>query len=274
MQDLKSQISNFLLRIEYDGSAFCGWQSQRSEPTVQAALEEAILRATSERVRVHGAGRTDSGVHALGQAAHVKLRTALRPDQLLAALNSHLPPAVSVWSVRAVPPDFDARRSARLRTYRYHLLFRRARASLQRGMWVHFPYRVNLDRLREAAARLSGEHDFSAFRSAACTARRTRLTLLPIGVCEAGERMMLDFSCRSFLHHMIRHMVGALLEVARGRFDLDELESLLRGAPRPATLPLSPAHGLVLMDVYYPPEAFEEEKPSATAQDEEDSDER
>ncbi|MFH0793831.1 MAG: tRNA pseudouridine(38-40) synthase TruA [bacterium] len=259
MQDLESQISNFLLRIEYDGAPFCGWQSQRSEPTVQAALEEAIFRVTSERVRVHGAGRTDSGVHALGQAAHVNLRTALRPDQLLAALNSHLPPPISVWDVRAVPLKFDARKSARLRTYRYHLLFRRARASLQRGMWVHFPYRVNLQRLRAGAAILSGEHDFSAFRSAACTARRTRLTLQPIEICEAGERVMLDFRCRSFLHHMIRLMVGALLEVARGRLDLDQLESLFKGAPRPASLPLAPAHGLVLMDVYYPPEAFDEE---------------
>ncbi|GAB4314698.1 MAG: tRNA pseudouridine(38-40) synthase TruA [Candidatus Sumerlaeia bacterium] len=241
------------LTLEYDGTNFAGWQRQPRKRTVQGVLEEALGRLCGHEVRTTGAGRTDAGVHAAGQVAHFDLNAPRSPRQIILGGNEHLPPDVAVVGAEPVPDDFDARRDAIARHYRYTLLARRARPAWMRTCVGHTHYDLDEVRVRRGLAVLQGRHDFRAFRSAECEAPRTDLELA-VTLTREGDLWVFDFHARSFLHHMIRLLIGALIELGRGRLEPARLRAMLDGGePRPDWIPNAPASGLCLMSVEYPP---------------------
>lgn len=247
-------MQRWRLLIEYDGAPFVGWQRQASGLAVQAVLEEAVARLTGEVATVVGGGRTDAGVHALGQVAHLDLAKPLVPERLVAGLNAHLRPhPVAVLEARAVPPSFHARFSAVRRTYLYRILDRRAPPALERGRVLHLPLRLDAERMHDAAQALVGRHDFTSFRASECQAASPLKTLDLVHVRRVGPTVEIRLSARSFLHHQVRTIVGTLLPVGLGRADLGHPARVLVARDRRAAGPTTPAHGLLLERIDYPP---------------------
>ncbi len=238
--------------IEYDGAPFSGWQWQDHVPSVQGALQAAIGAFAGERVAVHGAGRTDAGVHALGQAAHFDLARDYDPGTVRDAVNAHLRPnPVAILSAEIVPPEFDARRSAVRRHYLYRIVNRRPDLALERGRAWRFPRRLDVDAMHAAAQRLVGKHDFTTFRSTECQAKSPLKTLDRLDVSRAGEEVHVVAVARSFLHNQVRSMVGSLVPVGDGKRSADDLARALAARDRAACGPVAPAEGLYLVRVDY-----------------------
>jgi tRNA pseudouridine38-40 synthase len=247
-------MPRYRLTIEYDGTAFAGWQRQANGLSVQEALESAIAAFTGETVTVKGAGRTDSGVHARGQVAHVDLAAAWRTDTIRDATNAHLRPhAVAVLAAEAAAPDFDARFSAVRRAYQYRIVDRRAPLALEAMRAWHVPRPLDAEAMHDAARTLLGRHDFSTFRAAECQADSPMRTLDRLDVRRTGQDILVETEARSFLHRQVRSMVGSLKLVGEGRWSANDLRAALDAADRAACGPVAPAHGLYLMRVDYPP---------------------
>ncbi|MBV8651046.1 MAG: tRNA pseudouridine(38-40) synthase TruA, partial [Alphaproteobacteria bacterium] len=228
-------MPRYKLTLEYDGSGFIGWQMQPNGPSVQQVLEEAVERFCGERVRVNGAGRTDAGVHALGQTAHLDLVRAAPPDEIQGALNYHVRPApVSVLAVEAAADDFDARRSAKGRHYLYRIVNRRAPVVLERGRVWHVGPELDAAAMHEAAQRLLGRHDFTTFRDSLCQAKSPVKTLDRLDVARLGEEITITAAARSFLHHQVRNMVGTLKLVGAGKWSADDVSAALEARDRRA----------------------------------------
>ena len=245
-------MPRYRVLIEYDGGPFVGWQAQANGPSVQSALEEAVFRFCGERARVQGAGRTDAGVHAEGQVAHLDLDGARAPKVLRDAVNHHLGPLpVSVLEADEAKPDFHARFSATGRAYRYRILNRRAPPALDRGRVWHIGTPLDADAMGEAAGRLLGRHDFTSFRSSECQASSPVRTLDRLDVRREGEEIVLYAEARSFLHHQMRIIAGTLREVGVGKRTADGVSEALAAASRPAAGPTAPPHGLCLTRVRY-----------------------
>lgn len=244
---------NICLLLEYDGLPFHGWQVQPQRPTVQATLQEVISRITGERVTVKGSGRTDAGVHALGQVANFFTGSRLKAEEILRAVNSLSPPALSVLAAREVPAEFDAQYSALGKTYRYLLLLRPTRSPLDRDRSWHPPFHINLHRMRKAGRILLGKHDFSAFRSSGCAARDPVRTISRLAVRRQGSRAVIDVAADGFLRHMVRNIVGTLVDIGRGRIAPDSIPAILASADRSLAGAAAPPHGLYLLFVDYPP---------------------
>lgn len=241
------------LVIEYDGGPFVGWQRQASGLSVQALLEEAVARLTGESVTVVGGGRTDAGVHALGQVAHLDLAKDLPPERLAGGLNAHLRPhPVAVLEARAVDASFHARFSALRRRYLYRILDRRAPPTLERGRVWHLPRRLDAERMHEAAQALVGRHDFTSFRAGECQAKSAVKTLDLVHVRRVGAIVELRAVARSFLHHQVRNMVGTLVRVGLGEADLGWPARVLEARDRRVAGPTAPACGLFLERIDYP----------------------
>jgi tRNA pseudouridine38-40 synthase len=245
-------MPRFMLTIEYDGSAFAGWQLQAHEPTIQAALEQAVAIINSEPAVVHGAGRTDAGVHALGQVAHVDLVKAWDPFKLCNALNGNLRPhPISVTDVAKVSDDFHARFSATRRHYLYRILNRRSPPALDRGKVWWLPVDLDADAMHAAAQALLGKHDFTTFRSAQCQAKSPVKTLDRLDVARYGELIEIRCNARSFLHNQVRSMVGSLKLVGEGKWQTRDLKSALEAVDRSRCGPVAPPQGLYLLKVDY-----------------------
>ncbi|MEP9348953.1 tRNA pseudouridine(38-40) synthase TruA [Xanthobacter sp. KR7-225] len=245
-------MPRYKLTIEYDGTPFCGWQVQAGLPTVQGVLTEAFARFCGEEVTVAGAGRTDAGVHATGQVAHVDLAKAWRPDQVRDAMTAQLRPhPVAVLAAELVPEGFDARFSAVKRHYLYRLVNRRPDLALDRDRAWRVPKRLDAARMHAAAQRLLGRHDFSTFRAAECQAASPVKTLDQLDVTRQGDEIRIVTSARSFLHHQVRSMVGSLVRVGEGVWSPDDLEAALKAADRTRCGPMAPACGLYLVGVSY-----------------------
>ena len=241
------------LGVEYEGSGFCGWQSQAGGGAVQDALEAALSMVADAPTRVVCAGRTDAGVHAIGQVVHFDT-DAVRPDTAwVRGVNAHLPASVAVRWAKPVPDDFHARFSARGRRYRYLLLNRGERPGLmaKRVGWFHRP--LDADTMRAAAALLLGEHDFSGFRSVECQAKSPVKTLRRADVARHGDLLVFDFEASAFLHHMVRNIVGALVYVGKGAHPPEWLGELLAGRDRARAAPTFEACGLYFAGVDYDP---------------------
>ncbi len=237
------------LLLEYDGTAYRGSQYQENAPTIQASLEAAIRDLTHEDVRVAFAGRTDAGVHALGQVAAFNTHSALAAGELRSGLNHFLPADVSVLAAREAHARFDPRRDAVSRLYRYVIMNRRARPALERERAWHVPQRLDVDAMREAAALFEGRHDFAAFAGA--YDGDTVRTLRVCRVHARCDRVTLDFEAQAFLPHQVRRTVGPLVEVGLGRMRVDDVARLLDEA-RPSTAgPAAPPCGLYLVRVTY-----------------------
>lgn len=249
-------MPRYKLVVEYDGAPFCGWQRQAEDPTVQAALEEAVLRFSGERVRLTCAGRTDAGVHAIHQVAHLDLAKDWRTDTVRDALNAHLRPLpVAVLSAETVPESFDARHSAIRRHYRYRILNRRSPAALTRAHVWHVPWALDAELMHAAAQRLVGRHDFSAFRAAECQANSPVRTLEQLDVArqQVGlfEEIVVATAARSFLHHQVRAMVGTLMLAGCRRLGADDVAEILATQAKHRCGPLAPACGLTFTGVDY-----------------------
>ena len=245
-------MTRFRLLVEYDGRGFVGWQRQDNGPSIQAALEDAVHGFSGERVVVESAGRTDAGVHALGQVAHLDLARAIRPGKLRDALNAHLRPApVAVLAAAVVAPDFHARFSATRRSYLYRIVNRRAPLTLDRGRAWFVPVPLDAEAMHEAAQALVGDHDFSSFRAARCQANSPMRTLDRLTVARHGDEVRVEAGARSFLHHQVRNMVGSLRLAGEGKWDRAKLAWVLARRDRRAAGQRAPAEGLYLVEVGY-----------------------
>ncbi len=244
-------VLNFKLLIEYDGTAFHGWQLQRRERTVQADLEAALKQVTAQqKVTVIGAGRTDAGVHARGQVASVKLETTIPPERLRLAVNSQLAEDVHVKAVEAVTDDFHARKSAVRRRYSYAMTT--AQPVLGRQYVWSVRHSLNRDLLLQCAEQVIGEHDFSGFARANASVGSTNCRV-EVSRWELAESNMVYYIIADrFLHHMVRYLAGTMVEVARGRYTVDQFRSQLEDGPGCITVYRAPARGLVLEEVSYP----------------------
>jgi tRNA pseudouridine38-40 synthase len=245
-------MPRYKLTLEYDGTGLVGWQRQANGISVQQLLEEAVERFCGRHVTVHGAGRTDAGVHALGQAAHLDLPREASPEVIRNALNHHVKPAaIAVVAVERVAESFDARRSAKGRVYLYRILNRRAPPALERGRVWHVGPRLDAEAMQEAALALLGKHDFTSFRDSLCQARSPVKTLDALAVTRAGEEIRIEARARSFLHHQVRNMVGTLKLVGAGKWRVGDVERALAARDRRAAGPTAPAEGLYLVEVVY-----------------------
>lgn len=245
-------MTRFKLTLEYDGSGFVGWQRQDNGPSIQAALEAAVTGFCGEQVTLHGAGRTDAGVHALGQVAHLDIAKEVTADKLRDALNAHLRPApIAVLQAEAVDEEFHARFSATRRRYRYRIVNRRAPLALERGKAWFVPTSLDVAAMQEAAQELVGQHDFTSFRAAECQAKSPVKTLDRLAVAREGELITVEADARSFLHHQVRNMVGTLRPVGEGKWSAADVRAALDAKDRAAAGPTAPAEGLYLVGVDY-----------------------
>lgn len=254
-------MPNFRLVLEYDGAAFEGWQIQPGDArTVQGALQEAAQKlAVRGEAIVRGSGRTDSGVHAAGQVASLSLETELDADALQRALNGNLPRDAVVLEVEPCDEAFDPRRQAKRKTYLYAVWNGPLRSPLRAARYVHIPHALDLSAMRIAAKELAGEHDFASFQAAGSAVEHTVRTLHGITIAgEPGGELFFEFEGSGFLRHMVRNLVGTLLEVGQGRREARSMAALLEARDRGQAGPTAPAHGLTLAWVDYESEEGEE----------------
>jgi tRNA pseudouridine38-40 synthase len=245
-------MPRYKLTIEYDGAPFAGWQLQPDHPTVQGALEAAAQAIAGTDVRVHGAGRTDAGVHALGQVAHCDVAKNLSPGRFRDAMNAHLRPhPVAVLSAEIVPETFEARFSAVKRHYLYRIRNTRANLALDVGRVWRVPRRLDAEVMHRAAQCLIGKHDFTTFRDTECQAKSPEKTLDQLDVTRDGDAINIVTSARSFLHSQVRSMVGSLVWVGEGRWSADDLSAALAARDRAACGIVAPPQGLYLVRVDY-----------------------
>lgn len=242
----------FRLTLEYDGGPFVGWQRQDNGPSVQGALEDAIEQFSGARVTVTGAGRTDAGVHALGQVAHFDLGKEFAADKVRDALNHFLRPSpVVVLDSAIVVDDFHARFSATGRHYLFRILNRRAQPALEAGKVWHLTARLDADAMHAAAQALVGQHDFTTFRAAECQAQSPVKTLDRLDVSRRADEIHIEASARSFLHHQIRSFTGTLKLVGEGKWTVRDIADALAAKDRARCGPVSPPDGLYLVRVDY-----------------------
>lgn len=246
-------MTRFHLRVEYDGRPYMGWQRQPHGPSVQGAIEAALLAAFGETVTVHGAGRTDAGVHALAMSAHVDIARAIDVVKLAGALNAYLrPQPIAILDAAVVPSDWHARFSCTGRSYRYRIMNRRAPLALDIGRAWRVGPGLNAEAMHRAAQLLVGQHDFTTFRASHCQADSPVRTLERLHVARAGEDIVVEAAARSFLQHQVRSMVGCLMLVGRGRWSAGDLGDALLARDRTALGLNAPPDGLYFVEASYP----------------------
>lgn len=245
-------MPRYKLTIEYDGTPFSGWQIQRNGVSIQERLRQAILAFSGESFTPRGAGRTDAGVHALGQAAHIDLAKDWPAETVMKAVNFHLKPdPIAVLACETISGDFDARFSAKARHYLYRIVTRPAPAALERNRAWFIRHPLDYGAMQMAARHFIGRHDFTTFRAAGCQARSPVKTLDAFVVESQGETLSIHVSARSFLHHQVRSMVGSLKLVGEGKWTPSDLQGALEARDRTRCGPLAPACGLYLVRVDY-----------------------
>jgi len=245
-------MPRYKLIVEYNGRPFAGWQVQADQLTVQGVLTAAVEALSGEKTLVQGAGRTDAGVHAHGQVAHLDLAKAWNTDTVRDALNAHLRPhPIAILSAERVAADFSARTSAIKRRYLYRIINRRADLTLDAGRAWRVPRQLDTDAMHTAAQRLIGKHDFTTFRSTECQAKSPLKMLDVLAVERDGEEVKVAAIARSFLHNQVRSMVGSLVCVGEGKWSADDLRKALDARDRTACGPVAPPDGLYLMQVDY-----------------------
>ena len=245
-------MARIAVGIEYDGSAYAGWQAQARLPTIQHITERALSSVAAEPLTLVCAGRTDAGVHAHGQVAHFDTRATRSARGWVLGANNELPADVSVsWAAR-VPAHFHARYCAEARTYRYLILNRLARSALlaQRATWIHRP--LDHERMAQATLDLHGEHDFSAFRSSECQAKSPIRRMERLSVERRGDWVVIEATANAFLHHMMRNIAGLLIAIGKADAPPSWAREVLEGRDRTRNAATAPAGGLYLVSVRYP----------------------
>lgn len=245
-------MPRYKLIVEYDGTGFVGWQRQTNGRSVQEAIEQAVEGFSGEKTRLSGAGRTDAGVHALGQCAHLDLAQSFPPDTVRDALNAHLRgEPISILSAEQVGRDFDARTSAKTRVYLYRIVNRRGPLALERNKAWQVAQPLDADAMQEAAQALVGHHDFSTFRASGCQARSPVKTLEALEVARRGDEVRIIAKSRSFVQSQVRAMVGTLALVGEGKWSAEDVAEALKARERGRGGPTAPAQGLYLVEVIY-----------------------
>jgi len=245
-------MTRFKLLLEYDGGPYVGWQRQKNGHSVQAALETAARAFCGKDIAVHGAGRTDAGVHALGQVAHIDIAQDRDSETVLDALNHFLiDEPIVVLAAEAVNGEFHARFSATGRHYRYRILNRRPRPAVNRGQVWWVPTVLDVEAMNDAAQELIGEHDFTSFRATLCQAKSPVKSIEKLTVRRDGEEILIEVSARSFLHHQVRNIAGTLSLVGKGKWTRKDVADALAARERSAGGPTAPAGGLYLVRVDY-----------------------
>ncbi len=252
------RVRQIRLVVEYDGSAFSGWQAKAKAKgggegrSVQEALARAVREVTGESVKIVGAGRTDAGVHALGQVACFETGSSVPAGNFAAALTGKLPPDVSVLSSEEVPPEFHPRKSAKLKLYRYVILNRPVRPAVGRERVAHVSTPLDADRMGEAAGLLVGDHDFTSFAALEATRKGNPVRKITrLAVSRRGEEIVIECEGPGFLMHQVRTIVGSLIEVGRGKCPPSWIDDVLEARDRSAAGPTAPAGGLTLVEVKY-----------------------
>ncbi len=241
---------NIRILLAFDGTAYCGWQQQKHQPTIQGTVSEAISRITGETIRLTGSGRTDAGTHARGLVANFLTRSRIGPGRLVPALNSVLPRDIRVLAARRAPIAFHARRDARAKIYRYQTYLGPILPPHIRREFFHFPFPVDATAMEEAARRFVGEHDFASFAKTPHPPNTVR-RIDRCNLKQEGRRMLLTVEGNGFLHHMVRTMAGTLLEIGRGSMSMPQFEGLFTGRDRTLGGFTAPACGLILLKVKY-----------------------
>lgn len=251
MPALPSATRRIKLLLEYSGTRYHGWQLQPNAVTLQGTLETCLARITNGPVRLHAAGRTDTGVHALGQVAHFDTASTITLPALVRGANSLLPDDVVVRQAEDVPADFHARHAARRKIYTYVVHNHSVPSALRAPYAWHVPQPLDLPAMRAAARVLVGRHDFSAFRAASCTVRSSRRCLFCLRLIRHTERLVFVLCADGFLQHMARNIVGTLVAIGRGQIAADAMATILHAGQRQHAGPTAPAHGLFLVRVVY-----------------------
>lgn len=245
-------MNRYKLTIEYDGAPFMGWQVQKNQPSVQGELKKAAEAIDGQPVTVFGAGRTDSGVHALGQVAHMDMVKDIRADKIRDGMNFHLlNHPITVLDAEIVHPDFNCRFDATSRRYLYRIIDRRPKLALDRGKVWRIPVKMDADLMNHAAGVLLGEHDFTTFRDKQCQASSPVKTLDELSVSRVGDEIHIHAKARSFLHRQIRSITGVLAEVGMGKLYSSDVKTMLDACDRRMCSPVAPPDGLYLMQVEY-----------------------
>jgi tRNA pseudouridine38-40 synthase len=245
-------VRNVRLTVEYDGSELSGWQRQSNGPSVQEHLEKAIAEMIGTRAEVVGASRTDAGVHALGQVASFRTESDIPAHGFRRGLNSKLPSSIAIVDAADAPDDFHPRFDATGKHYRYCILRRPDRSPLERARSWHWPTPLDVAAMRRASAHLVGEHDFSAFRAAGCTARTPVRRITEITLADsASDRLVIEVRGNAFLRHMVRIVAGTLVDVGDGIISAEAIPDILATGRREAAGRTAPAHGLTLVEVFY-----------------------
>ena len=243
----------YALGIEYDGSGFCGWQRQNHSPSVQSCLEQALSTVANHEVTVICAGRTDTGVHAYCQVVHFDSPSRRSDRQWMLGINSNLPATVSVQWIRQVDDSFHARFAAHSRSYQYRIMNRWVRPAIGVSQYGWCRHRLDAVKMHEASQALLGKHDFSAFRSAGCSAQHAIREVSAIDVSRNGNIVTVDITANAFLYHMVRNIVGSLIEVGRGDRPVKWLTEILEGQDRKVAGVTAESQGLYFMNVRYDP---------------------
>lgn len=245
-------MTRFKLTIEYDGTPYAGWQRQDDQPSIQGSIERALYQFAQEDVTIQCAGRTDAGVHARGQVAHLDLTKDRTPFQLSEGLNFYLKDEpIVILSAEVVDDDFNARFSAIHRAYEYRIINRRTPLAIDLNRAWHIPWELDVAAMQAAANRLLGTHDFTSFRASHCQSKSPVKTLDTLTVTRRDDGIVITTSARSFLHHQVRNMVGTLSLVGSGKWQLDDVSAALAAKDRTRSGPTAPAWGLTLMEVTY-----------------------
>ncbi|USG61750.1 tRNA pseudouridine(38-40) synthase TruA [Sneathiella marina] len=245
-------MPDYRVVIEYDGRGMVGWQRQKKGVSVQQSIEEAIFKFCGEEIRIQSAGRTDAGVHALGQVANFSLQSSRKPHVVMNAINYHLKPnSVVILSCEEAEPEFNARFSATGRHYLYRIINRRAPLTVDYGLAWQFKRPLEHEAMQEAAQLLVGRHDFTSFRAVACQAKSPVRTLESLTVTRVGDEIQIRTSARSFLHNQVRSMVGSLSLVGTGQWRMQDMQKALEAKNRQAAGPNAPPYGLYLVAVDY-----------------------
>ncbi|MDX1916546.1 MAG: tRNA pseudouridine(38-40) synthase TruA [Rickettsiaceae bacterium] len=245
-------MRRFKLVIEYDGTGFKGWQKQASSPSIQGAIEAAIYGFSGQSVEVYGSGRTDAGVHALGQVAHFDIDSRVASCQIMGAINFHLKPnKIAIVSCAETSSDFHARFSAINRAYKYKIINRTSPLAIESNRAWLVSRELNLELMQKGASILIGNHDFSSFRASSCGALSPIKTVNSLKIEQIGDIIKIEISAKSFLHHMVRNIVGTLVDLGTGKISYDRLHDILNAKDRSQAGVTAPACGLYFTRVDY-----------------------
>ena len=245
-------MQRYKIQIEYEGTSFVGWQFQKNGQSIQEVLQKAIFNFSNEQVIITGAGRTDSGVHALAQVAHFDLKKKIKKKNLLPAINQNIPnKSVTVLKINRVNKNFHARHDAKKRTYLYLIINRQSPLTLQKNKAWHIRKKLNIKVMKKGAKLLLGTHDFSTYRAASCGAKSPVKTMEKISIKKSKDKISLQFTSRSFLQQQVRSMVGCIKYLREGKWSIDEFQKAFKSKKRSKCAPPAPACGLYLKNIFY-----------------------